>query len=129
MTVSAVALLDPFHRVLVGQRSSDSSMPGLWEFPGGKVKRGETSKECLAREVLEELNISIKIKSFIKTIKHSYSHFSITMDAYHCDVLGGRPRAIQCASYRWISPRSLDTLAFPSSSHKLFNDVQSYMLI
>ena len=115
-------------KILVSKRMPNKLLGGLWEFPGGKVKKGETSKECLAREVLEELDISIKINSFIKTIKHSYSHFSITMDAYHCAMLGGSPRAIQCASYRWISPLALDTLAFPSSSHKLFNDIQSYVL-
>ena len=98
----------------------------MWEFPGGKIEAKETPKECLIREIQEELDIKIKINSFIKTIQHSYSHFSITMDAYHCSFVKGVPKNIQCAEHKWILPTELGDLPFPSASHKLFDDVRCY---
>lgn len=61
----ALIFLD--NKVLCGQRSPAMTLPGLWEFPGGKIEEDETAEECLVREIKEELAISIKLISSLKS--------------------------------------------------------------
>ena len=57
-----------------------------FEFPGGKIEKGETKEEALVRELLEELNLSTKIESFFLTVVHEYPDFELTMHSYLCKV-------------------------------------------
>ena len=79
--VAAAALLDGDGRVLIAQRPAGKSMAGLWEFPGGKVKPGETPEYALARELEEELGIDIRetCLSPIAFASHRYPDFHLLM--------------------------------------------------
>lgn len=57
-----------------------------FEFPGGKIEDGETKEEALNRELLEELNLITKIKSFFLTVVHKYPDFELTMHSFICEV-------------------------------------------
>lgn len=57
-----------------------------FEFPGGKIEQGETKEEALHRELLEELSVSTKIKSFFLTVVHEYPDFELTMHSFTCEV-------------------------------------------
>ena len=59
LLVAAAALVDVDGRVLVQQRPEGKAMPGLWEFPGGKVEPGERPRKALVREIQEELGLSL----------------------------------------------------------------------
>ena len=59
LLVVAAALVDDDGRVLVAQRPPGKAMAGLWEFPGGKLREGETPEAALVRELAEELGIDI----------------------------------------------------------------------
>ena len=96
---------------------------GLWEFPGGKIKNGEDAKTCIIREVKEELGVLIRPVAFVKQIKHAYSHFSITLNAYHCNYVSGEPNAIGCSDWRWIKPEEVHQFPFPRANHKLFDSL------
>lgn len=56
-----------------------------FEFPGGKIEKGETKEEALHRELLEELNLSITIKSFFMTVVHEYPDFELMMHSFMCE--------------------------------------------
>jgi len=112
------------NKILVSKRRESGLLAGLWEFPGGKIKTGETSKDCVFRKVREELGVLVKPVSFIKQVKHSYTHLSISIDAYHCHFMEGSPRAIGCAEWRWILPENIDALVFPASCHRLFESIK-----
>ena len=109
--------------ILISKRFEDGLLGGLWEFPGGKINNHESIEECIIREIKEELNITVKPKLFIKQIKHSYSHFSITMDAYFCELIEGSPASIGCADWKWISLQNINLFPFPKANHKLFDEI------
>jgi len=119
----AIGVIWKKNKILVSKRKKNVLLAGLWEFPGGKIKKGETPKSCVIREAKEELNIDVLPVSYIKEIKHSYSHFKIIMKAYNCKYIKGQTIALDCADFKWIKPNNLDALAFPSASKKLFNDL------
>ena len=58
------AIIERYGKFLIAKRSSKISLPNKWEFPGGKVKEGETPEECLQRELLEEFEIDVTIGDF-----------------------------------------------------------------
>ena len=111
------------NQILVAKRKESGLLGGLWEFPGGKIKTDETAVKCIIREVREELGVCVRPGAFLKQINHVYSHFSITLDAYHCDYLGGVPEALGCADWRWIFPGQIADLPFPRANHKLFDQI------
>ena len=73
--------------------------------------------------------LSITPISHIKNVRHSYTHFSITMEAYKCQYKSGVPKAVGCADFRWVYPQEMKQLAFPRASHKLFDSVEGFVSI
>jgi len=119
----AVGVIWKNNQILVSKRKSGGLLGGLWEFPGGKIQNGETPQECVRREVAEELGVQVSVGDFIQTIEHAYTHFSISMDSYHCRYQQGEPRTIGCSQVRWITRDELKTLAFPKATHKIFDRI------
>lgn len=81
-TEVGVAIIMKDNKLLIGKRSSNVPFTGLWEFPGGKLEKGETLEECLKREWLEELNLNIvidtKLVSLVSDIDNKITcHFFI----------------------------------------------------
>ena len=70
--VSVAVLINNNRQVLLGQRPHPKSWEGWWEFPGGKIEKGETSVDALYREIDEE--IGVKITQFKKWVIRKYSH-------------------------------------------------------
>ena len=119
----AVGIIWNKGKILISTRREGGLLGGLWEFPGGKIEEGESAENCIIREIKEELGVSVKPTTFLKQIKHAYTHFSITMDAYHCDYLQGTPQAIGCDNWKWIAPEEIRLLPFPKANHKLFDKI------
>ena len=113
------AVIRKRNRVLIAQRPLGGMLGGLWEFPGGKRERGETLEECLQREIREELGIEIEVGKLVTQVQHAYTHFRITLHAYECRLVRGRPRAVQVADWRWVRLDELDDLAFAVTDRKI----------
>lgn len=115
----AVGIICNKDKVLIGKRKSKGLLGGLWEFPGGKIQKGETSQDCVKREVKEEVNVDIEILKSIGKIKHAYTHFSIDMEGFVCRYLKGKPKALGCEEVRWVRWKDLSQYPFPKANHKL----------
>jgi 8-oxo-dGTP diphosphatase len=81
-----------------------------FEFPGGKIEAGETKEEALHRELLEELNISTKIKSFFVTVVHEYPDFELTMHSFICEVDSKELTLQEHIDQKWLKINELNTL-------------------
>ncbi|MFN8484779.1 MAG: A/G-specific adenine glycosylase [Anaerolineae bacterium] len=96
---------------LVAQRPLDKMLGGLWEFPGGKCDAGETLQECLRRELREELDIEVAVGAHLTTVRHAYTHFRITLHAFHCAIVAGEPRTVEVADIAWTTLADVDRFA------------------
>ena len=105
-TVTA-AVLRRDDKVLLAKRPSKGLLGGMWEFPGGKVEPDESLQSCLAREIHEELGVDIHVGQPFGIYEHAYSHFSITLHAFLCELVDGEPRAIEAAELAWVPPAEL----------------------
>jgi A/G-specific adenine glycosylase len=111
--------------VLIAQRFPKGLLGGLWEFPGGKREPGESLEETVVREIREELGIAIQVGRRLATVQHAYTHFRITLHAFHCHYLSGEPRSLDCAAWRWVRPQALDAYAFPAANRTIIAALQS----
>jgi len=103
----AAGILRKNGRVLIAQRPADKLLGGMWEFPGGKMEKGETREMCLRRELIEELGIEVKVGKQVLTLRHAFSHFKITLYVFEVTLIKGKPRAIEVADFKWLPPRAL----------------------
>jgi A/G-specific adenine glycosylase len=92
---------------------------GLWEFPGGKREPAESLEDCLRREIREELQLEIEVGKPITSVKHAYTHFRITLHAFECRVVAGKPKAVGVAAFRWVRAGELDRYAFAVTDRKI----------
>lgn len=81
-----------------------------FEFPGGKVEEGETKEEALERELLEELNLSTKIKNLFLTVVHQYPDFELTMHSFICEVDSKELTLREHINQKWLKINELTTL-------------------
>ncbi|HEX6387560.1 MAG TPA: A/G-specific adenine glycosylase [Anaerolineae bacterium] len=106
-------------RFLIAQRPLEGLLGGLWEFPGGKQEAGETLSEALRREIAEELGIEIEVGRYLTSVKHAYTHFRITLHAFHARHRHGRPQNIGVADHAWVNLDELDGYAFAVTDRKI----------
>ena len=81
-----------------------------WEFPGGKMEEGETAKEALKREILEELDMKISVGDRIKTVEYDYPTFHLSMDCFMCEIEEGAPILKEHEAARWLDKSSLSSV-------------------
>ncbi len=106
-------------QILIDRRRPEGLLGGLWEFPGGKIECGETVEECIKREIQEELAIEIEVGDRLITIDHAYSHFSITLNVFHCRHLSGIPQPVECDEIRWVTLDEIDQFPFPKANTQI----------
>jgi mutator protein MutT len=116
MVTAAVIEIDG--RFLVTRRPKGVHLEGLWEFPGGKCERAETSKDCLARELLEELDVASRIGDELFTTTHSYPDRSVEIHFFRCELLG-EPQPVLGQEMQWVRREDLAALEFPPADAEL----------
>jgi 8-oxo-dGTP diphosphatase len=99
-------------RVLIARRRAGVSQAGLWEFPGGKMRPGETPEQCLAREIEEELGVRVTVEGYFGESVHAYAERTIRLLAFRVSAAGAVPTAREHAELRWVRADELGDFAF-----------------
>ena len=108
----AAAVIRDGKRVLIAKRSAEGAFPSMWEFPGGKIEAGESPEEALARELLEELGIQVRVGRIYDVILHRYDLFSVLLLFYRCEIVDGDPSPVGCDEVRWVPRTALSSYEF-----------------
>ena len=80
---------------------------GWWEFPGGKIEKGETPQQALVREIKEELSATIEVGELIDTIEYDYPTFHLSMDCFWAKLVEGELILKEAEAARWLSKDEL----------------------
>ena len=116
-----VGLIWKDNTLLIAQRHNNQMLGGLWEFPGGKQEQKETIIDTIKREIKEETSLDVHIGAHCCTVKQTYSHFKITLHAYHCNYQNGTARPNHSQSCRWVSLNELDNYPFPKANKQILS--------
>lgn len=114
----AAAVIGRGDAVLVTRRLKGTHLEGLWEFPGGKCEPGESIHECLIREIVEELGVTIEPGATLLVTTHEYPEKTVELHFVEC-AMTGEPVPQQNQEMQWIARGRLDTLRFPEADAAL----------
>lgn len=114
---AVIALIKKGDKYLIQKRPSRGLLAGLWEFPGGKKKTGESLEQALRREIQEELGTQVKHLRFLTHVQHAYTHFQVKLSAFSCR-LQSEPE-LSRRNFRWVTLQEMRHYPFPSGSAKI----------
>lgn len=103
-------------QILIGQRPENQSLPGQWEFPGGKIELGESPELALKRELFEELGIDAQIGKLKTAITHSFEDRGIVILYYEVKYWKGEAKANHHIQLEWVWPEELKTRPIPEAN-------------
>ena len=104
VTVSALVLLDQDKRILISERPKGKFMQGFWEFPGGKLEKGENPEICLIREIKEEIGVDLENFCFSPLIftLNEYENFDVLLLLYICREWEGIASPKENQNIKWV---------------------------
>ncbi len=97
-------------RIMCAQRGHDGNLPGLWEFPGGKIEPGESKQAALQREITEELGCTVGVGREVTTTTYEYEFGKVTLTTFYCRLVAGTPTLTEHVAIKWLLPAELDTI-------------------
>lgn len=121
--VGAVIVQDGL--VLCAQRGSDGSLPGLWEFPGGKIEPGESRETALKREISEELGCTVEVGREVTTTVHDYEFATVTLSTFYCQLVAGTPELTEHSSLQWLRPEEFETIEWAPADLPALAQIQA----
>lgn len=104
------AIIIKEQKILVTQRSEKMKLPLKWEFPGGKLENGESERECIVREIKEELNIDIEIVEKLSNSIFDYVSFQINLIPFIVNFCSGEIILSEHKEYKWVKKNELKSL-------------------
>mgnify|MGYP006120585165 FL=1 len=127
--VASIALIDANDQILIAKRPNKKHLSGFWEFPGGKVEKGESPENALIREVKEELNIDINNKCIapLTFSEFDYKKFHLLLLLYVCRRWEGEPMSMEKNEIKWVKANTLRQYKMPPADDSLIYSLQDLL--
>jgi len=123
--IVVAAIIRRGNQILITRRFDNVHLPGFWEFPGGKVEPGEALDAALAREIREELGVTIRIEDEYFTVEHTYPLRIVRIHFFNCSLLDGEPKPLEVADMRWVEASELGLFQFPPADEELIKRLRT----
>lgn len=114
--------------ILCAQRGLQGTLPGLWEFPGGKIEPGESNRETVAREIVEELGCVVAVGEEITTTTHEYEFGEVTLTTYYCELESGDPQSSEHSALAWLAPGDLQQIEWAPADIPAVERIQADLI-
>lgn len=103
------AIIEKDGTFLLTQRPAEKPNGGRWEFPGGKVEYGEDLRDCLEREIMEELGVRVEAEEVLDYSSHLYDNtkMHVVLIGIHCTLISGEIEKHDIADYAWVTPKEM----------------------
>ena len=115
------ALIRKDGKFLICQRPAHKARGLMWEFVGGKVESGESKKQALERECMEELDISVSVGEKFLEVTHEYSDITVHLTLFNATIEDGEPKKLEHGEIKWITPAEIPEYDF-CPADKIFLD-------
>jgi 8-oxo-dGTP diphosphatase len=110
------AVIEKDGKYLITQRRATAVLPGLWEFPGGRVEDGETDEAALSREIKERVGVEVAVNQRMAHRVHTYQGYSVDLNLYQAEILNhAEPRPQRVADVRWVASNEFEQYPFPAA--------------
>ena len=106
------ALIRDGERFLICKRPAHKARALMWEFPGGKVEAGESPRDALIRECMEELDITVDVGGLYMQVTHEYPDILIRLSLYEAVIASGELCSKEHEALCWILPREIPDYEF-----------------
>ena len=112
-------------KVLFTQRQKGKHLPALWEFPGGKVEKGETDQEALERELQEEVGVEVEVGPCCFETRYGYITRAVHLRVFRCKISQGEPQALDVKAVKWVPRKDLTKLNVPPADLSFIHELAS----
>ena len=106
------ALIRDGERFLICKRPAHKARALMWEFPGGKVEAGESPRDALIRECMEELDVTLDVGEMYMQVTHEYPDIQIRLSLYEAVIASGELCSKEHEALCWILPREIPDYEF-----------------
>jgi len=105
--VAAAVIVDENNKVFIARKRQGLSLEGLWEFPGGKIEKGETAAQAIERELMEEMNLKVAVGAYLGESVYAYEALTVRLIAHYSRIIDGDMRLSDHDRCEWVSPEEL----------------------
>lgn len=123
--VVAAAVVRDRGRILLTRRMEGAHLAGYWEFPGGKLERGEPPEEACIRECREECGIEVDVRDILEVTFHRYPDKDVLLLFYDCQLAEGEVEHLGVAEHAWVTPEELEGYRLPPADARLVDKLRS----
>ncbi|MEE9310496.1 MAG: 8-oxo-dGTP diphosphatase MutT [Cocleimonas sp.] len=119
--VVIAVIINKKNQVLIAKRASHQHQGDKWEFPGGKVEKGETPQQALERELKEEVDITIHSAKSLTKISHKYTDKTVILDVYEVRNWSGDATGKEGQPLLWVDKAALNRYEFPAANAEILS--------
>lgn len=112
LEVVAALIKNGSGQFLICRRPAHKARALQWEFPGGKIEKGETPEAALMRECREEMDVEIRCGGEYADLVYQYPDLTVHLHLISCRIEQGSPRKIEHCDMRWIDIGQADQYDF-----------------